>query len=74
MTLPLGDLDENVSHNFRCLTGVFVSGVVLGLRRHLTQTGHVTGVECRLGGALVLCHDLRLAGVGESEWLPLLSS
>ena len=72
MNLPSGDLIEIVGHNFRRLLGVFVSGVVGGLRYHMTRSGHVIGAMSMLLGVLGPCRGLRMGGVSGSL-LPLLS-
>ena len=55
MNLPSGDHDENSTIISDDHLGVFVSGVVVGLRRHMTRAGHVTGARCMLRGAPGLC-------------------
>ena len=66
MNLPSGDLIEIVGHNFRRLLGVFVSGVVGGLRYHMTRSGHVIGAMSMLLGVLGPCRGLRMGGVSGS--------
>ena len=62
MNLPSGDLVE-INHNFRRHLAVFVSGVVVGLRRHMTRVGHVTRVESRQRAAPILCDDIGMVCV-----------
>ena len=40
MNLPSGDPEKSLAIIFDSLLGVFVSGIVRGLRRHMTRAGH----------------------------------
>ena len=49
MNLPSGDRQNFLCHNFQHLRGVFISGVVVGLRSHMTRQAHMTRVKNRRG-------------------------